>query len=134
MILGVKLEYRPSAVRFYNKTVNRWNSPKIKGQLFDKAKVQDARLDEDYFIILHYGIFGDWLFKRAGLLSGLVMLFFLGLSYWIIIPIGIYNTNKLFQWISFWLMVKGLRKEGYKHKIKKLNDEKTMEAVLYGTT
>jgi len=130
MILGVKTLKSPYVKKFYLKA-----SLKIRGGLKAEnlhlgAKLKYFELKESMILVYNYKLLGGEVLKYLAFFIATLLIVFKGFTAWLLVPLIIYNFELSAVFLGYWLMFKGLRKIGYKDKIKLLSKKDIIDEVV----
>jgi len=130
MILGVKTLKSPFVKKFYlNSSVKIRKGLKAEN-LHLGAKLKFFELKESMILVYNYKLLGGDILKYLAFFISALIIVFKGLTLWLLLPLIIYNFELSAVFLGYWLMFKGLRKVGYKDKIKILSKKDIIDEVV----
>lgn len=120
---------------FVFKTQKRLKSKKLAHQLHSGMKIHAVRENTETMIIsFGYQMMSEFLNRIVAFLVAVPLLIFVGFTPWLLLPMGIYYLNDTLSYLLLFLLKKGLRKEGYKGKVKRITNSEFIKRGVYNGT
>jgi hypothetical protein len=130
----VKTDKDASVKKFVFNTKKRMGSPKIHSGLHSGFRLEAFEKQDHVFVCFAYALPGEFILQYLALFFAIPLILFLGLSWWLSIPGFFLVLPWILKLLGWWLLHKGLRKEGYQGKIKLASNNRFIfEVVLNGT-
>jgi len=133
LILSVKTNTSYEVNTFFNKTKNRLS--------FLPAKSIDLNSDikiyyrnNFYLLVYRYDLMGEEIMRIAGFIGSVIILFFLGVSWWLFCPLVFFFIQELSSLFCYLLILKGLRKANYKGKVTMIHNFNCLKEVVFNVT
>ena len=134
MIVAVKTERNPRVSAFAIETKKRLlkGLPIEKINLKSNIKVMSCKTHS--VLIYGYKIIGEEILRMAGLIAASVILVLGGINFFLLIPLVFFFLSEIVMLLGYLLVLKGLRKAGYKGKVKLLFNRNALQEVLFNVS
>ena len=134
ILINAELENNSFAWKFFQETSIRLNKGVKVEALTRGVSIKTFTTLDKRFISFGYALFNEWLTRVIGLMLLFTFAYFGGFTPWLTIPFFILFIEYFIGLFGYWLMYKGLRKAGYKDKIKFITNKKFIERGVHNGT
>jgi hypothetical protein len=133
IIFSAEVLTSPAVNRFISKTKNRMISSKIHSGLHFGMVFKSLKFRDKTFICFGYELIGESILKYAAFILAVVFTFFEFYKS-LIIPIIFFMIPSILIFLGFIMLDRGLRKEGYKGKVKLISSSDFIKGGVLNVT
>lgn len=131
VVVAVETDEVKEVRSFVYKAKKIIKSPKVHSGLHTGFPIEAFAKEGKLLVAYSYGVIGSQILNYIAFISATIILVFKGWSFWLLAPAFFILLPQILRFLGYWLVYRGLRKAGYKGKIKLLsNSEFITRAVL----
>jgi hypothetical protein len=133
VVVSVEVDNCKEAKAFVFDTKKRIKGPKVHKGLYTAFKLEAYQDSQKLLICFGYALVGAQILNYIAFFLAIPLILFLGLSWWLMLPAILFSIPLILKLLGYWMLNMGLRKAGYKSRVKLLsNEEFILRGVLNG--